>query len=126
MGYNYREEMVKDIKNYIIDNYMEPQPNMTREEYEEILDDDLWDVDEITGNGGNYYADEDTCAGYIGYGMLDLIDLIEEWGYDFTSSMKEEFHNAPARYIDCLIRTHLLYECVHKAIDELGYEFEVN
>lgn len=124
MGYNYREEMVKDIKKYIVDNYMEPEPGMTRDEYEERLGDELWDVDEITGNGGMYYADEDTCAGYVGYGLPDLIDALEEFGYDFTHDMVDTFRAAPARYIDCLIRTYILYECVSKAVDELGYKFE--
>jgi hypothetical protein len=71
-----------------------------------------------------YYADEDTCAGYIGYGLPDLIDALEEFGYDFTHDMMDAFYAAPARYLDCLIRTHILYECVSKAVDELGYKFE--
>lgn len=124
MGYNYREEMVKDIKKYIVDNYMEPEPGMTRDEYEERLSDELWDIDEITGNGGMYYADEDTCAGYVGYGLIDLIDALEEFGFDFTHDMMDAFRAAPARYLDCLVRTHILYECVSKAVDELGYKFE--
>lgn len=124
MGYNYREEMVKDIKKYIVDNYMEPEPGMTRDEYEERLSDELWDIDEITGNGGMYYADEDTCAGYVGYGLIDLIDALEEFGFDFTHDMMDAFRVAPARYLDCLVRTHILYECVSKAVDELGYKFE--
>ena len=119
--YNYREAMIKDIMNFIVDNYMEPAPDMTRDEYVEALNDELWGVDEITGNGCCYYGTEEECAGYIGYGLPELVEAIEEWGYDFTKNMKEEFRRAPARYIDCLIRTHLLYECVETAVDKLGY-----
>lgn len=119
--YNYREAMVKDIMDFVIDNYMEPAPGMTKEEYVEALDDELWDVDEVTGNGGCYYGTEEECAGYIGYGLPELVEVIEEWGYDFTKAMKEEFHRAPARFIDSLIRTYLLSECVDVAVNKLGY-----
>lgn len=119
--YNYREAMVKDIMDYVVDNYMEPAPDMTRDDYVEALDDELWGVDMITGNGGFYYGTEEECASYVGYGLPELVEVIEEWGYDFTKFMKEEFHRAPARYIDCLIRTHILYECVEMAVDKLGY-----
>lgn len=119
--YNYREAMVEDIMNYVVDNYMEPEPDMTKEEYIEMLDEALWDVDAITGNGGFYYGTEEECASYVGYGLPELVETLEEWGYDFTKAMKEEFHRAPARYIDCLIRTHILYECVEAAVDKLGY-----
>lgn len=119
--YNYREAMVKDIMNFVIDNYMEPDPEMTRDEYVEALNDELWGVDMITGNAGFYYGTEEECASYVGYGLLDLVEVFDEWGYDFPQSMREEFRNAPARFIDCLIRTHLLYECVEVAVDKLGY-----
>ena len=119
--YNYREAMVKDIMNFVVDNYMEPEPDMTRDEYVETLNDELWDIDEVTGNGGFYYRTEEECAGYVGYGLPDLVDAFEEIGFDFPKSMKEEFCDAPARFIDCLIRTHILYECIEVAVDKLGY-----
>lgn len=119
--YNYREAMVKDIMDFVIDNYMEPAPGMTKEEYIEALDDELWGVDEVTGNGVCYYGTEEECAGYVGYGLPDLIDALEEFNFDFTQDMKEAFRKAPARYMDCFIRTHLLYECVETAVDKLGY-----
>jgi hypothetical protein len=119
--YNYREAMVKDIMNFVVDNYMEPAPDMTRDEYVEALDDELWGVDMITGNGGFYYGTEEECAGYVGYGLPDLVDALEEFGFEFTQNMKKAFCEAPARYIDCLIRTHILYECIEVAVDKLGY-----
>ncbi len=124
MSYDYRQAMVNDIKNYIIDNYMEPQPDMTRDDYIETLNYELWDVDEITGNGAYYYASEDECAGYIGYGITELIETLEEYGYEFTNNMRERLKREPARFIDCLIRCHLLYECVEQAVNELGYKWE--
>lgn len=122
--YDYKKAMKEDIKNYIIDNYMEPQPGMTRDDYVEILEDDLWDVDEITGNGPYYYASEDECASYIGYGISELIEVFDEYGYEFTKDMREKLKREPARFIDCIIRCHLLYECVSEVVDELHYKWE--
>lgn len=124
--YDYREAMVKDIKQYINDNYMQPEPDMSREEYVEKLNDELWDVDEITGNGPYYYASEEECAGYVGYGLSDLVDALEEFGFEMTSQMKERFTGSPACYMDCTIRCYLLYECIERAVDELGYFEEVD
>lgn len=121
--YDYRKAMTEDIKNYIINNYMEPAPDMTRDDYIEALDDELWGVDMITGNGGFYYGTEEECAGYIGYGITEFINAQEEYGWEWTKSMREQFREAPARFIDCMIRTTLLAECIDKAVTELGYKF---
>ena len=121
MKYDYRQAMVKDIKNYIIDNYMEPAPDMTRDDYIEALDDELWGVDMITGNGGFYYGTEEECAGYIGYGITEFVNAQEEYGWEWSDTMREQFREAPARFIDCMIRTTLLAECIDKAVEELGY-----
>ena len=122
--YDYRKAMVEDIKNYVIDNYMEPAPDMTRDDYCETLNDELWAVDEVTGNGGNYYASEEECAAYVGYGLEEFVEEQDGYGWEWTQSMREQFKQAPARYIDCMIRTYLLWECVDKAVDELGYTFK--
>lgn len=119
--YNYREAMVKDIVEYIQDNYMEPAPEMTRDEYVDALNDELWGVDMITGNGGFYYASEEECANYVGYGLHEFVEALDEWGYDSISKNRKEFRAAPARYVDCIIRTYLLCECIETAVDELGY-----
>ena len=122
--YDYRKAMVEDIKNYVIDNYMEPAPDMTRDDYCETLNDELWAVDEVTGNGGNYYASEEECAAYVGYGLEEFVEEQDGYGWEWTQSMREQFKQAPARYIDCMIRTYLLGECIDKAVDELGYTFK--
>ena len=122
--YNYREAMVKDIMDFVIDNYMEPAPDMTRDEYIEALNDELWNVDMITGNGGFYYASEEECMNYVGYGLHEFVEALDEWGHELISKNWKEFYAAPARYVDCIIRTYLLYECIDKAVDKLGYKFE--
>ena len=76
--YNYREAMVKDIMDFVIDNYMEPASDMTRDEYIEALNDELWGVDMITGNGGFYYASEEECMNYVGYGLHEFVEALDE------------------------------------------------
>ena len=125
MKYDYREAMVKDIMNFVVDNHMEPAPELTRDEYIEALEDELWGVDDITGNGGCYYGTEEECAGYIGYGITEFVNAQEEYGWEWTDSMREQFRQAPARFVDCMIRTTLLAECIEKAVEELGYTFEI-
>lgn len=66
--YNYRAEMIKNIKNYIIKNNWVEKNYHTGDDYSEMLDrlyDELWDKDEITGNGLNYYDDENKCVTYV-------------------------------------------------------------
>lgn len=126
MKYNYRDAMVSDIKEYIQDNHLEPEQEETHDHYIERLNDELWDVDEITGNGGMYYASEEECAGYIGYGIQDFLQAsLDFGGFPFDKNSIELQLEAPARYVDCLIRCYLLYECVERAVNELGYEFEI-
>jgi hypothetical protein len=120
--YDYKEAMVKDIKEYIDDNQMFPEPDETYDDYIQRLESDLWGVDEITGNGSFYYASEEECENYVGHGIRFLIEVITEWDLDLAKS--KQFRDAPARYLDCLIRCYLFYECVDKAVDELGYTFK--
>lgn len=123
--YDYRRAITNDIKEYINDNQMFPEPDETYDDYIERLDDELWVVDTITGNGGFYYGTEEECAGYIGYGITEFVNAQEEYGWEWSDTMREQFQQAPARFIDCMIRTTLLAECIEKAVEELGYTFEV-
>ena len=118
--YDYKEAIVKDIKEYIDANQMFPEPDETYDDYIQRLESDLWGVDEITGNGSFYYASEEECENYIGHGIRFLIEVITEWDLDLAKS--KQFRDAPARYLDCLIRCYLLGVSIDKAIEELNYE----
>ena len=121
--YDYRRAITNDIKEYINDNQMFPEPDETYNDYIRRLEEDLWDVDEITGNGPFFYASEEECEEYVGHGLKFLVEAMMEWGLELEKS--EHFRDAPARYLDCLIRCYLLYECIEKAVEELGYTFEI-
>lgn len=120
--YDYRRAITDDIKDYIRVMGLLPEPQETYDDYIERLDEELWDVDEITGNGPFYYASEKECEDYVGHGLSYLVEVLTDW--DLELAKDEKFHGAPARYLDCLIRCYLLYECIERAVEELGYTFE--
>ena len=124
--YDYRRAITNDIKEYIKDNHMEPNPDESYDDYIERLNDELWAEDCITGNGGMYYGSEEECAGYVGYGMREFMEAIEEefGGITLRRDAMNPYFEAPARNVDCMIRCYLLYECIERAVRELGYEFE--
>ena len=53
--YNYLEAMKSDIMDYIR-NEVNTNEFSSREELEESLNDDLWTVDSVTGNGSGSYT----------------------------------------------------------------------
>ena len=63
--YDYRRAITDDIKDYIRVMGLLPEPQETYDDYIERLDEELWDVDEITGNGPFYYASEKECEDYV-------------------------------------------------------------
>lgn len=120
--YDYRRAITDDIKDYVKVMGLLPEPQETYDDYIERLNEELWDVDEITGNGPFYYASEVDCEEYVGHGLSYLIEVITDWDLEIAKDAK--FHDAPACYLDCLIRCYLLYECIERAVEELGYTFE--
>lgn len=113
MYYDYRKEMIQDIKNYIWMNDLQPEEGMSRDKYLEYLNDELWDKDEVTGNGANYYGTEEECEEYICHNLKLFFEALSEWGMslnDLPSTLYEE----PARYMDSTIRCYLLNECISK------------
>lgn len=120
--YDYRRAMTNDIKDYIKVTGLLPNPQETYDDYIERLNYELWDVDEVTGNGPFYYASEADCEEYVGHGLSCLIEVITD--LDLEIAKNKNFQGAPARYLDCLIRCYLLYECIERAVEELGYTFE--
>lgn len=119
--YNYHKEMYNDIINYIKDNYDIAEIKENPEEMCEQIQDDLWIVDEITGNGGSYYADEEACSRMVGDNLYLLIKIKEEYfgAYALDNAFSYNHKNDIGRYLDCTIRCFLLTEIVQEVIDEL-------
>jgi len=119
--YDYRKEMVEDIKNYIQDD------SETFEAYKDDPDklfdyyyDDLWTEDCITGNGCYGYADEEICLKYVGENLPLYFDAAYEFDVFSIKAPLDWVKKNPGRHMDCTIRCYLLSECLEKALKELG------
>lgn len=112
--YNYMENMVKDVLEAIEDNYnMNDYSN--RDELEQVLYDDLWVDDGVTGNAsGSYYcnawkAEEAVCHNW------DLLqEAMEAFGCEDINPIEKG-----AEWCDVTIRCYLLGQAIAEALDQL-------
>ena len=117
--YDYRAEMKKDIKNYIEDNDWKGYTDMSRDELEEELYEEMWGADSVTGNGSGSYTFNSHEAWEHLEGNLDLLaSALEEFGshYDILSDGAEA--------CDVTIRCSLLGEVLSEVLDELFEDAE--
>ena len=112
MKYNYLENVVEDVKEYIKENI--DLKEYSREELEEKLNEDLWIEDSVTGNASGSYtfstwqAEENICHN------MDLVqEAYEEFGYDGVPL------DAGAEAMDVTVRCYLLGQAIGEALDEL-------
>ena len=112
MYYDYRKAMIQDIKDYIWMNDLQPEEGMSRDDYIDHLTDELWDKDEITGNGFNYYDTEEKCEEYVCHNLKLFFEALSEWGTSLND-LPPTLYEEPARYMDSTIRCYLLSECLN-------------
>ena len=115
--YNYLEAMKSDILDYIREK-IDFTKFETLEKLEEKLNDDLWTVDSITGNGsGSYTFNRAKAEEYI----RDNWDLMKEAAEEFCDVerfMKWVF-DEDWESIDVSIRCYLLGEAISDALDTI-------
>lgn len=122
MKYNYRQAMIEDIKNYIIDNnWMAIQDeDLPEDELIDNLVDDLWIEDKITGNGPYWYDTEEKCSEYLSDNFDLLYEATREYYFDDTNILIHHYeYQSLARYFDCTIRCYLLPECTRLALESI-------
>ena len=115
MTYNYLETIKEDIRQWLEDNdWKDTYKDMTREELEEKLNDDLWIADSVTGNGSGSYtfntyeAEENIC-----HNMDLLRDALEEFGCSDVNIVEKG-----AEWCDVTIRCYLLGTAIHEVLEE--------
>lgn len=115
--YDYKEAVKNDVMEYI-KNEIDFSEFDTLEELEEKLNDELWTVDSVTGNGSGSYtfstyeAEENICHN------LDLLgEALEEFGGG-CDILKDG-----AEAADVTIRCYLLGECIAAALEEIEDDF---
>lgn len=117
MSYNYYEAVKEDVLNYIREE-IDFSEYETLEDLEEYLNDHLWTVDSVTGNGSGSYtfnawqAEENICHN---------LDLLAEALKEFGGSLDVLKDGAEAA--DVTIRCYLLGQSIAEALEELEDEF---
>ena len=119
-NYDYREEMKKDIMEYLNDNYPDIQVTPdNRDEWSEKLNDELWIADSVTGNGsGSYTFNSYKAKEHV----TDNMELCTEALQEFCTDLKdvaEKFLGENWEYFDVTIRCYLLGEMIETVLDEL-------
>ena len=116
--YNYLEAMKEDVLQYIRDE-IDLAEFDSLEELEEHLNDTLWTVDSVTGNGSgsytfnSYQAEENICHN------LDLLaEALEEFGGG-CDILKDG-----AEAADVTIRCYLLGQAIAEALEEIEDDFD--
>ena len=117
MRYNYLESIKEDVKSYIEENKENESYDWNNlEEVKELLYDDLWIDDSVTGNGsGSYY-----CNSYKAREALQgnedlLVEALEEFGND-AESYKRSLTDP--EFADVTIRCYLLSQAIDEALKE--------
>lgn len=116
--YDYLEAVTSDVKDYINEN-IEMSEYSDRDELAKKLNERLWVVDSVTGNGSGSYtfnaweAEENLCHN------LDLLgEALSEFG-DVNFKMLDS-----AESCDVTIRCYLLPQAIDAALDELWEDNE--
>ena len=111
--YDYRENVLKDVRKYISNNYSREELKELADDLDELedkLDYEMWTADSVTGNGSGSYtfnawqAEENLCHN---------LDLIQEVGREFG-----ELDLTSPESCDVSIRCYLLRECINEVLNE--------
>lgn len=115
MKYNYLEELKKDIRQWLEDNNWKIcYKDMTKEELEERLNEDLWIEDSVTGNASGSYTFNSYKAEEYLVGNWDLLnDALYEFGETELNVLDKG-----AEWCDVTIRCYLLSQAVHEVLEE--------
>lgn len=118
--YDYIREMAQDIKKAIDENYDLYKYAGRRDDFADLLNDDLWADDSVTGNGSGSYF----CNWYLARqavqddGMEYLKQAIDEFGIS-AQEIGERFINEDWEWMDCTIRCYLLRQAIEEALEEM-------
>lgn len=120
MHYNYLEAMVEDITEWMKYNHFDLSEYIDLEEAHEYLHDELWDDDDITGNGEMGYATKVDYENYLCHNWDSLINAIEDFCVDADTIMallQKRDVNIILQWCDSLIRLNTLDMAIATALD---------
>lgn len=116
--YDYHDAVLTDVIQYIMDE--EPERECSdRDELEEKLNDELWTVDSVTGNGSGSYTF--SCE-EAKHNVSCNVDLVREMAEEFCvekRDLAQHFLDEDWEWFDVSIRCYLLGWAIHYALDLL-------
>lgn len=112
--YDYLEAVTSDVKDYI--KYeVDMSDYSDRDELSEYLNEHLWTVDSVTGNGsGSYTFNTWKAEEYLCHNLDLLGEALQEFGCGPEYLMEKG-----AECCDVTIRCYLLRQAIEAALDEL-------
>lgn len=117
--YDYRKAMKEDILDYISDEINLDDFRGKRGELEELLNDQLWIDDDVTGNAsGSYFFSTWKAEEAIAHNW-DLLEEAMQYFEDECNPIEKG-----AEWCDVTIRCYLLGKCVAAVLDDLNDELE--
>ena len=117
--YNYRRAVYEDVLDYIRNEIDLEKFRGLRAELEEMLNDDLWITDSVTGNAsGSYFFSTWKAEEAIAHNWDLLEEALAEFGRDCNPIERG------AEWCDVTIRCYLLGECISDVLDDLADELE--
>lgn len=121
MKYDYLENMKEDVKNYLEENKENESYNWDNlEEAKELLYNDLWIDDSVTGNGsGSYYCNSHKAREALQGNEDLLVEALEEFGND-AESYKRSLTDP--EFADVCIRCYLLHQAIDEVLKEMTEE----
>jgi hypothetical protein len=122
--YDYYEEVKQAIEDVINDeayylNIEAVHPN-DLEEYEKVLNDELWNEDAVTGNAsGSYYCNSYKAEEALAHNIGLAAEALKGFGYNNIDVLDKG-----AERLDVLIRCHILQSCIREYIEDNYLELE--
>lgn len=120
--YNYEHAITQELK-YWIANETDILTNRdaygSEEELIAWIEDEVWAVDSVTGNGDFGYAEEEECSVYLAGNSDLLYEALDSLGVTVNSLTKHYYDHSISQCFDTTIRCYLLEQCIERAIEEL-------
>ena len=118
----YLEQIKEDIRNHIKENYTNEEISEKmedRDEFEEMLNDELWTDDNVTGNGsGSYTFDRSKAQEFV----LADIETVQEALREFcveADTIAKKFLESDWEYFDVTARCYVLGMGISEVLDEI-------
>ena len=110
--YDYRERVLKDVRDYISNNYSREELKELADDLDELedkLDYEMWTADSVTGNGSGSY----TCNSWQAEeNLCHNLELLQKVGFVFG-----ELDLASPESCDMAIRCYYLRECINDVLN---------